>query len=315
MLEDKLPLVTIGIPTYNRADRFLQEALQSAVAQTYQNIEIIVSDNCSTDNTEMLVKSFSDTRIKYVKQLKNIGAFNNINYCINAARGNFFHMLHDDDKIDPDFVETCIKAIPKGHEPGVVFTGMRIINENGDVVSEFTNQVGGFSDLDFFIGWFDTKIALYLCSTLFNTKRLQEMGGFESKTGYYMDTVAFLKLAIKYGRVDICDVKASFRRHSSNFGTNVNNINAWCEDSLYLLDVMCDLLPANVAEIRKKGMPWFCRTNYLLVSGIRSPLSRILKLLYIYSKFNYCHSPISYMKGMKRLKMRIKNQINRFGFP
>ena len=115
MLEGKLPLVTIGIPTYNRADSFLQEALQSAVAQTYENIEIIVSDNCSTDNTEMIVKNFSDTRIKYVKQSKNIGAFNNFNYCVNIATGSFFHMLHDDDKIDPDFIETFAKAIPKGN--------------------------------------------------------------------------------------------------------------------------------------------------------------------------------------------------------
>ena len=143
-------LVTIGIPTYNRANGFLQEALQSAVAQTYENIEIIVSDNCSTDNTEMIVKNFSDPRIKYVKQKKNIGAFNNMNYCLKIAKGSFFHMLHDDDMIDPDFIENCVKAIPKGHEPGVVFTGMRIIDENGDVVSEFTNQVEGFSDIDFF---------------------------------------------------------------------------------------------------------------------------------------------------------------------
>ena len=176
MPEDKLPLVTIGIPTYNRANGFLQEALQSAVAQTYQNIEIIVSDNCSTDNTETIVNSFSDTRIKYVKQEKNIGAFNNMNFCVKEARGSFFHMLHDDDKIDPDFIETCVNAIPKGHKPGVVFTGMRIIDENENIVSEFTNQVEGFSGINFLLGWFELKIPLYFCSTLFNTKKLQEIG-------------------------------------------------------------------------------------------------------------------------------------------
>ena len=102
---------------------------------------------------------------------------------------------------------------------------------------------------------------------MFNTKKLQEMGGFKSKTGHYMDTVAYLKLAIKYGRVDIRDVKASFRRHSSNIGGNVKNIKALCEDSLYLLDVMCKLLPENEVEIRKKGMLWFCRRNYRKASG------------------------------------------------
>ena len=56
------PLVTIGIPTYNRADHYLREALTSALSQTYANLEIIVSDNCSTDSTQTLVKGLPDPR-------------------------------------------------------------------------------------------------------------------------------------------------------------------------------------------------------------------------------------------------------------
>ena len=61
------PLVTIGIPTYNRADGYLKEALESALRQTYENVEIIVSDNCSTDHTDVLVANYKDPRLKYVK--------------------------------------------------------------------------------------------------------------------------------------------------------------------------------------------------------------------------------------------------------
>ena len=57
------PLVSIAVPTYNRANSFLKESLASAINQTYQNIEVIVSDNCSTDNTELVVKSFNDSRL------------------------------------------------------------------------------------------------------------------------------------------------------------------------------------------------------------------------------------------------------------
>ena len=102
MANSNPPLVSIGIPTYNRADGFLKQALQSAVNQTYGNIEIIVSDNCSTDHTEDLVNEFSDSRIKYIKHNNNIGANNNFNFCVNSAKGDYFLLLHDDDLIDPD---------------------------------------------------------------------------------------------------------------------------------------------------------------------------------------------------------------------
>ena len=108
MTNNKHPLVTIGIPTYNRAEGFLKKALQSAVEQTYKNLEIIVSDNCSTDHTKSLVNGFSDTRIRYVKHPRNIGANNNFNFCVDNAKGEYFLLLHDDDLIDPDLIETCM---------------------------------------------------------------------------------------------------------------------------------------------------------------------------------------------------------------
>ena len=81
------PLITIAIPTYNRANAYLMQALESAVNQTYRNLEIIVSDNCSTDNTETVVRGFDDPRIRYIRQNENIGANNNFNFCIKRGEG------------------------------------------------------------------------------------------------------------------------------------------------------------------------------------------------------------------------------------
>ena len=111
MENDTKPLVTIGIPTYNRASAFLKRALTSAVNQTYQNIEIVVSDNASTDHTEDVVKGFADPRISYFKQKENIGAINNFNFCLAQAQGDYLLLLLDDDLVDDDFVETYIQAI------------------------------------------------------------------------------------------------------------------------------------------------------------------------------------------------------------
>ena len=311
MANSNPPLVSIGIPTYNRADCFLKQALQSAVNQTYGNIEIIVSDNCSTDHTEDLVNEFSDSRIKYIKHNNNIGANNNFNFCVNRAKGDYFLLLHDDDLIDPDLVETCMDVVNNDIHIGVVFTGSRVIDEDGKILSENPNRVKGLSTADFFLNWFSGNIALYLCSTLFNTKRLKEIGGFKSRTNHFQDVVAEVLLAAKYGSANVYGVKASFRRHSSNMGGAVSEIEPWCQDCLYLLDIMCELAPESEARIRREGMPYFCRKNYRLASTIESPIERLKVYLLIYRTFDYCYSPFSYFRNKRFLMARIKGQIKR----
>lgn len=235
------PLVTIAIPTYNRAESYLPQAIQSALNQTYSNIEILVSDNCSTDNTTAVVKSFNDPRIKFFQQEKNIGSNNNANFCLAQATGKFFLLFFDDDQIDSDFIEVCMKAMNKGNDnAGVVFTGAREIDSKGNILFECPNQGMGLSTEEFILAWFDGKVPLYFCSTLFNTKKLREIGGLHSKTNMYEDVVAEIRLSKMFGSITIRDVKASYRRHGHNMGSSVP-IRAWCEDSLFLLDVMCHL--------------------------------------------------------------------------
>ena len=307
-------LVSIGIPTYNRANSYLRYALGSAVDQTYKNIEIIVSDNCSPDNTESVVKEFNDPRIRYYRQRENIGPLNNRNFCLAQARGEYFVMLLDDDLIDDDFISACMDAVRHRGELGVILTGVREIDSEGNILSASHNTVGGYSTADFILGWFDRKVPLYLCSTIFNTRRLKQLGGFHSKTNTgYDDVVAHVQLAAKYGRVDIFDVKASFRRHGSNIG-DVFHYTDWCEDSLFLLDILCNVAPEHAAVIREKGMSYFCFRNYIRVAGIKSPVERFHAYLSVYKTFNYNYSPITFMyiKNVRRIMSFLKRKMANF---
>jgi hypothetical protein len=201
-------------------------------------------------------------------------------------------------------------AVKCRDEPGVILTGARQIDSEGNVLSVAHNTVSGYSTADFFLGWFDNKVPLYLCSTLFNTKRLKQLGGLHSKTGMYEDVVAQVRLAAKYGRVDIFDVKASFRRHESNLGV-VSHWYEWCEDSLYLLDTMCEVVPEKAALIRERGMSYFCLRNYRHVAGMKSPLRRFLAYLTVYRTFHYSYSPLRYLYT-HRFKRFLKKQIVNF---
>lgn len=304
-------LVSIGIPTYNRANSYLRYALQSAVNQTYTNIEIIVSDNCSPDHTESLVKEFNDSRIKYYRQNENIGPLNNRNFCLEQARGEYFVMLLDDDLIDDDFISSCMNEVTSHGELGVILTGMRQIDSDGNVLSASHNRVGGYSMADCILGWFDRKVPLYLCSMVFNTKRLKQLGGFHSKTNTgYDDVVAYVQLAAKYGRADIFDIKASFRRHGSNIG-DAFHYSAWCEDSLYLLNVMCNAVPEQAALIRERGMAYFSFRHYGRVVGIKSPVERFQAYRAIYRTFDYSYSPIKFMcvNNVRRIMSFVRRHI------
>ncbi len=308
MTNPSRPLVTIGICTYNRADSYLKSALQSAVDQTYPNLEIVVSDNCSVDHTEDLVRSFEDPRIRYFKHERNLGVNNNFNFALDQARGAYFLLLHDDDLIDPDFCETCMDAADDRTDYGLLRTGTRIIDADGEVIAERPNDAEGLPPVDFFLAWFADKTAFYLPSTLYNTERLKELGGFQSKAELFQDVVATIRLATRYGRVDVRDPKASFRRHGSNSGA-AQAVERWCEDSLHVLEVLGEEMPEAAGRLRSAGLPYFVRKNYLHTRSIASPIERVKMYWWVYRKFGYHSSPLHFF--LPRLFQRQVRRVRR----
>lgn len=101
-------LVTIGIPTRNRAG-LLKRAISSALAQTYTPLELVISDNASSDDTARLCKELGelDKRVRYLRQDLNLGAVGNFEAVLEAALGQYFMWLADDDWLDTDYVSRC----------------------------------------------------------------------------------------------------------------------------------------------------------------------------------------------------------------
>jgi hypothetical protein len=116
--------VSVGLPTFNRAT-LLGRAIDSVLAQTHRDVELIVSDNASTDNTEALCRERAgrDTRLRYVRQPVNRGPTANFNAALDAARGDHFMWLSDDDWLDANYVAACLEAIAS--RPGVTIAAGR----------------------------------------------------------------------------------------------------------------------------------------------------------------------------------------------
>jgi glycosyltransferase involved in cell wall biosynthesis len=133
------PLVSVITPTYNRPD-YLQQALQTAVRQTYKNIEIIVSDNCSPENPQALVESFNDPRIRFSRNETNLGMFANTMKAFKMARGKYIATLLDDDMWEENFLEKLIPPLEANPNLVLAFCDHYVIDADGTINDAITEH-------------------------------------------------------------------------------------------------------------------------------------------------------------------------------
>jgi GT2 family glycosyltransferase len=123
------PAVTVCIPTYNRRE-LLAASLQSVLQQSWQDVEIIVSDNASTDDTEEYVRSIGDPRLHYDRLEDNIGLFGNLSRCLQLGSGRYRVMLPDDDLMLPGNLERKVRFLDGHPSAGMVHSAFRYLDQN-----------------------------------------------------------------------------------------------------------------------------------------------------------------------------------------
>lgn len=119
------PKVSIGMPVYN-GEKYIKEALDSLLSQSYSDFELIISDNASTDKTEQICEEYAqgDSRIRYIRQAQNKGAIANFQFVLDEAVGEYFMWAAADDKWSDNWIEVLIKEIIK--TKNIVFFGQVI---------------------------------------------------------------------------------------------------------------------------------------------------------------------------------------------
>jgi glycosyltransferase involved in cell wall biosynthesis len=123
-----LPLVSICIPVYN-GEPYIYRTLESALNQTYKNIEILIFDNCSTDKTADIINTFNDIRIAYHLNDKNYDMYTNWQKCLEAANGEFIKLLCADDLLKPNAIEAQADVLINNSDVSLCITATYIINE------------------------------------------------------------------------------------------------------------------------------------------------------------------------------------------
>lgn len=216
-----MPKVSVTIPTYNRA-KYVSQAIESALAQDYPNLEVVVSDNASTDGTAEAVKSYGrDNRLKYFRNRENIGMVPNFRKALyDYATGDWAIGLSDDDYfIDHSFISKAMKLAEKDDGIVLIHANCKMVNEGTGYSDDTDKRLPEIVDGKWmFINYtaaLKGKTNYDTPTVVFNRNQALQVGFF-SEAILSCDRESFLKLSLK-GKIGFLnDVVAVYRLHGAN---------------------------------------------------------------------------------------------------
>lgn len=140
-MNTSIPRVTIGLPVYN-GQNYLAETMESLLAQTCTDFELVISDNASTDRTETICREYAvrDERIRYYRQEENVGASANYNRVFELARGVYFKWAAHDDLLAPTYLERCVAVLDADPDVVLAYTQAKAIDDQGQVVKVYPGK-------------------------------------------------------------------------------------------------------------------------------------------------------------------------------
>ncbi len=172
-------LFTIAIPAYK--SKFLKECIDSILAQTYTHFELIIVNDCSPEPVDSIVSQFTDTRISYYKNEVNLGAENlvkNWNNALAKASGEFFMMMGDDDRLEPNYLEEFVSLIKKYDTLDVFHCRSKIIDEHSDFIQLTPSWPEYESVYDSIWHRINNYRLQYISDFVYRTEVLKRNGGF-----------------------------------------------------------------------------------------------------------------------------------------
>ncbi len=203
------PTLSVLMPNYNHS-RYLHEAITAIVTQSFRPTELIVIDDCSTDNSVSIIQSLADKHevIRFIRNEKNMGAVSSIKKLLQMATGDYVYFAAADDMVLPGFFEKSMELLQQYPDAGFCACQTWVIDKHGTRTGLFPNQVKTgmkFISPEYFAGtltprtprlhdeWFTGNTAIY------RKKALIDEGGFDEAMGTYIDGFILHILALRHG--------------------------------------------------------------------------------------------------------------------
>jgi glycosyltransferase involved in cell wall biosynthesis len=274
------PLVSIGLFLYN-GDRFLEAAIDSFLNQTFRDFELIISDNCSTDRSDEICRRYAaqDSRIRYYRNERNMGAGWNVRRVYELATGKYFKQAAHDDMIQPDYLRQCVDALEADESLVLAHSLTRVIDENGQFIENYDDGLRT-SSLDPVVRARDLLLKGHRCYPIFGLTRLDALHKLPPQGSYaHSDRVLLLQLGLLGRYCEIPEYLFISTRHS---GQSVWTFPERTKAKGFRLTRRCGTLPAmewwDPTKARKIVFPEWNVAKEFFLSVVHSPLAPWQKL-------------------------------------
>ena len=228
MTDSSDPKVSVCIPVYNGSD-YIAESIQSVLAQTYKNFELIVCDNCSTDNTREIVRGFEDPRLKYSRNEKNIGLVGNENRCLDLAKGEYVNILHHDDIMLPENLELKVRILDEHPKVGLVHSDVLFIDQDGkrldltkfDAKQDYIED--GIKVFKKYILKMPVGAAFFIGAVLARRECYLKLGGYNPLLPNTNDNEMWMRISLFYDVACVGKPLVQYRLHDMMTSTAIND--------------------------------------------------------------------------------------------
>lgn len=207
--------VSLAVPVYN-GEQFLQAALTSILEQTYEDFEVIITDNASTDSTPEICRAAAkaDVRIRYVRLAENIGAGPNFNHAFELSAGRYFKWCAHDDLISPNFLERCVETLSERSDAALAFGRTECINNQGKQIAwDESNFMPAIEDDDPVARMSKAIRGSGTCFPVFGLFRTDVLRRSTLHRPYYGSDRALLVEAAMLGKLVLVDDAIFYNRH------------------------------------------------------------------------------------------------------
>jgi len=248
--------VAIIIPTYNSMG-FLEKTIESCKNQSYRNVDIIIVDDCSEDNTRLYLRTLDGVKI-YLNE-ENKGLAKNLNFAVGKSDADYFIFLGHDDILPYSHVETMVQEIKTDKGIGLVHCNAIKIDSAGAVLefsrdnkvqSKKSERAMYFLAIDNFI---------QSCGMLVDRRKFLEIGGWDESFKLYGEWLCHVKLASKW-KIRFCDKTHGYYRVHS--GSTMRMINQKQENEIKLYKQMCRTLATSLLDKAEKDISLRVKQGY-----------------------------------------------------
>ena len=289
------PLVTIAIPTFNRA-AVLKGCITAALAQTYGRFELLVSDNASLDETQIILNSFGDDRLRIIRQKTNIGLLPNYNACLEAATGDYIVFVADDDRIAPHLLERCINLVRRQPRLPVVITLSNLHAVSFGKIrpprASRSHPTGIWDGADVLTDFLTDQITVTMCGVMLRTDLLRMNGGLPLDYPHTADVAAWAPLLLlgEAGLVNEACATYSYHGQSETARMGVEQVLLDAAKTANLISQMADRYvhePGRREKIKIEARRFFARRSLTALSDYRNSGGEAQNLLNFLWRFRH----------------------------